>query len=663
MTVHQPAEAPPTPGFTVVSPGTLTTVQDWPGRSGAWSAGVPPSGPMDGLSFRLGNLALGNPQGAAGLEVTMAGPVLQFHTAATIMVTGAPTPVTIDAVPVEQWVGLEVPAGALVAIGTPSRGMRSYLLISGGVARPPILGSAATYHPGHSFDAGQLAGLAGPALRAGDMVPVHPRPARPPGALVPPEHRPPIHHAWRLAVLEGPHGAPSFSTEDDVAEFYAAHWTVQLDARAGVQLSGPKPTWARRDGGEAGPHPSSIQPTPYAVGAVSYPGDQPLVIGLDGPSLGRYSCPATVISADRWKLGQLRPGDTVQFVPVTDLQADDIRRQRLIAVAPGRAPVVDGGVLLRRQATGSRPKVTFRRSGDDNLLIEYGEMTLDLSLRIRVHALADAIGRRVSCGELTGIVDITPGARSLQLHVDPDTVSVADLLSIVRALDEALPSTQDLVVPSRTVRLPLSWADPTTGGPANLEFLRRINGLDSVEDIERLVFAAEYLVLGLGAAQLGGPVTTPLDPRHRLVTSRCDPPRSWTPQDAVGLDGGYLSIIGPADAGDHQLVGQTVPIWSPPQPGRSDPSDVPWLLRCFDRIRWYRVDPAELRTMRAGTTGGTSAVTISEGTFSMRDYNHFLADNLGSIAEFSHQQSSAFADHRLAAQRARVRERSAGPVE
>ena len=92
--------------ITVLRAGALTTIQDWPGRIGYWKVGVPPSGPMDDLSFRLANIAVGNPASAAGLEVTMAGPALRFDDTAVVAVTGAPAPVTIDGKPVPQWVPL-----------------------------------------------------------------------------------------------------------------------------------------------------------------------------------------------------------------------------------------------------------------------------------------------------------------------------------------------------------------------------------------------------------------------------------------------------------------------------------------------------------------------------------------------------------------------------
>lgn len=166
----------------------------------------------------------------------------------------------------------------------------------------------------------------------------------------------------------------------------------------------------------------------------------PVLLGPDGPSLGGFVCPATVLSGERWKLGQLRPGDTVRFAPVT------------VEGTP-RADIVDGGVLARDG------DITYRRSGDDNLLVEFGPMQLDLALRMRVHALMEAVAAQGP----EGITDLTPGIRSLQIQTDPTRLPQHELLTAVREITATLPPTDQLVVPSRTVHLP---SPGTTRRPA-----------------------------------------------------------------------------------------------------------------------------------------------------------------------------------------------------
>ncbi|WSY86756.1 5-oxoprolinase/urea amidolyase family protein [Streptomyces sp. NBC_00876] len=624
----------PAPRVEVVSGGTLTTVQDWPGRTGYWQVGVPPSGPMDDLSFRLGNTALGNAPGAPGLECTLQGPTLRFTHPTTVCVTGAPAPVTVDGAPVPQWEPLTVPAGAALTIGAPAEhGLRTYLLFAGGgLDVPEFLGSAAT------FTLGGFGGHGGRALRTGDVL--HGGGLAPAALPVPVAERPLLTGSWHIAAAEGPHAAPEFFTEEDIHDFYAAGWKVHFNsARTGVRLIGPKPRWARTDGGEAGLHPSNIHDTPYSVGAVDYTGDMPVLLGPDGPSLGGFVCPATVVTSERWKLGQLRPGDTVRFLPVT-------------VTGEPRPEITDGGILFRDDT------LTYRRSGDDNVLVEYGPMQLDVALRMRVHALMEAL----TAAAVPGITGLTPGIRSLQIQTDPTVLAQTELLELLHRTEAALPPTDALTVPSRTVHLPLSWDDPATREaiarymagvrddapwcPWNIEFIRRVNGLDSVDDVYRTVFDAEYLVMGLGDVYLGAPVATPLDPRHRLVTTKYNPARTWTAENSVGIGGAYLCIYGMEGPGGYQFVGRTTQVWSGwQQRGAFEPGS-PWLLRFFDRIKWYPVEADELLELRADLVSGRFVPRIEEGEFSLAAYEEFLARNADSIAKFRSSQGKAFAAER-----------------
>ncbi len=334
----------PTPRIEIVSGGTLTTVQDWPGRTGYWQVGVPPCGPMDDLSFRLGNRALGNEEGHPGLECTLQGPTLRFTHATTVCVSGAPAQVTVNSTPVAQWKPVTVSAGSVLEIGAPAEhGLRTYVLVAGGLDVPGFLGSAST------FTLGRFGGHGGRALRTGDVL--HGGTVAQ-GTAVPLADRPVFGAVWDVAAVEGPHAAPEFFTEDDIRDFYAAEWKVHFNsARTGVRLVGPKPRWARTDGGEAGLHPSNIHDTPYSVGAVDYTGDMPVLLGPDGPSLGGFVCPATVISQQRWKLGQFRPGDTVRFVPVH------------VDGSP-RPAIVDGGILARTETSPSAAAATTTSSSN-----------------------------------------------------------------------------------------------------------------------------------------------------------------------------------------------------------------------------------------------------------------------------------------------------------
>jgi len=631
----------------VLDGGVQTTVQQTPGRTGYWDIGVPPSGPMDDLSFRLANELLGNPADAAGLECAMVGATLRFNTATLFVLGGAPLAATLDGAPVTLWQVTRAPAGAVLKLGgVTGAGMRACLALKGGLQVPDYLGSKAT------FTLGQFGGHAGRALRKGDVLHLADEAGSgAAGAQLDKSRVPVLTHDWTLGVLDGPHGAPDFFTPDDIAMLYGTRWTVHYNSsRTGVRLIGPKPQWARTDGGEAGLHPSNIHDNAYAVGAVDFTGDMPVILGPDGPSLGGFVCPVTVVGEELWKLGQLRPGDTVRFerVPVKAVLASPEH-----AMEAGEAAAHDC-ILYRDPTAGEGTGVVYRRSGDQNVLIEYGPLVLDLNLRFRVHALMNWLDAH----RLPGIIDLTPGIRSLQVHFDPRVLSHDTLLAHLQQAERELPAVDAMRVPNRIVHLPLSWDDPSTRiaierymqsvrpdapwCPSNIEFIRRINGLNSIDDVKRIVFDARYLVMGLGDVYLGAPVATPLDPRHRLVTTKYNPARTWTPENAVGIGGAYLCVYGMEGPGGYQFVGRTVQMWNRYRTTREFEAGKPWLLRFFDEIRFYEVSESELAELRMDFIAGRASLKIEESVFDLGAYNRFLKDEADSIAAFKSTQQAAF---------------------
>jgi urea carboxylase len=184
--------------------------------------------------------------------------------------------------------------------------------------------------------------------------------------------------------------------------------------------------------------------------------------------------------------------------------------------------------------------------------------------------------------------------------------------------------------------------------PWNIEFIRRVNGLADVDDVHRTVFDADYLVLGLGDVYLGAPVATPLDPRHRLVTTKYNPARTWTPENAVGIGGAYLCIYGMEGPGGYQFVGRTVQVWSRFRTGGPFEAGSPWLLRFFDRIRWHPVGAEELLDLRADLAAGRLHLDIEEGGFTLSSHLAFLEREADDIAAFRERQAAAFAAEREA---------------
>ncbi len=654
----------------VLSPGVQTTIQDYPGRLGYWHIGVPPSGPMDAYAFRLANRLVDNTEDKAGLEITLAGPTLQFNSDSLIAITGAPIDVRLDGETLTLWEPHHVKAGAVLQFGkTGDHGCRAYLAVQGGFLVADYLGSKST------FTLGQFGGHAGRVLRSGDVLHIPEKQGYASQSL-PKELIPHYTDNWEIGVLYGPHGAPDFFTDMDMRNFFATGWNVHHNSsRTGVRLLGPKPEWARSDGGEAGLHPSNIHDNAYAIGAVDFTGDMPVILGPDGPSLGGFVCPVTIAQAELWKLGQLKPGDTIRFNLLTMEQALTLEKHQdasIQGLRPAAEPAsmapsiqsktdpwkLDNPVLHTIPESAQSVQVVYRQSGDKNLLVEYGPLVLDLNLRFRAHALMEWIQNALDSGDMSGIVDLTPGIRSLQIHFDSQVLPRKQLLDFLIAAESQLPAIEEMEVPTRIVHLPLSWDDAATRlaiekymqsvrkdapwCPSNIEFIRRINGLESVESVRRILFEASYLVMGLGDVYLGAPVATPVDPRHRLVTTKYNPARTWTPENAVGIGGAYLCIYGMEGPGGYQFVGRTVQMWNRYRQTEDFVDGKPWLLRFFDQIRFYPVSESELLTLRKDFIAGRFKLRVEGATFSLKQYNQFLQQNSASIKAFKAGQQVAF---------------------
>ncbi|MDF1764725.1 MAG: biotin carboxylase N-terminal domain-containing protein, partial [Oleibacter sp.] len=208
--------------ISVISAGTQTTVQDLPGRVGYWDIGVPPSGPFDGYSFALGNKLLGNSEDAAGLEITLKGPVLEFGMATQIVLSGATTNATItraeSEISVPFFTVFDIQQGDILDVGTVSgAGTRAYLLLRGGLDCPDYLESKST------FTLGQFGGHNGRSLLPGDVLHCLPTTNEKPIQIqCNADLLPSINDHWEIRVIYGPHGAPDFFTDKDIETFFAS---------------------------------------------------------------------------------------------------------------------------------------------------------------------------------------------------------------------------------------------------------------------------------------------------------------------------------------------------------------------------------------------------------------------------------------------------------
>lgn len=688
----------------VIRPGLQTSLQDYPGRVGYWNIGVSPSGPMDAYAMGMANALVGNPIGTCAMEITMTGPSLMFHTDAIVALTGGCFVAELDdGKPVEYWTPFRVPSGSTLNIGQlagvsaeQKGGKIAYLAIRGGFDAPKYLGSSST------FPTGQFGGLTGSFLSTGDFLPIGdgvfpdldgaedrglefrwPIGKRLPDAFIPDYS----HGQWEVGALNGPHASEDFLKEESLQGIWTTEYEVHhATNRLGARLIGPAPKWTREDGGSAGLHPSNLHDYTYAPGAVNFSGNTPIVLMLDGPSLGGFVCPITVASVELWKVAQAKPGETVTFrqVDFDDASAavlhmeeawqavrmNDLKTLDSLARtwSPGwvhncprkQQPAVLAS-LDPAKGDDAEIKVVYRMSGDEHVLIEYGDINLDLAYRLRVHMLMEQLKTKEYVKELC------PGVRSVLVRYSRKLIHVNDLISLFMELEKGVLGSVELVeVPSRVINLPLAFNDQWTVEaqgrylrsvrpdapymPSNVEFVRRINGLESVDDVEKIMNAAEYMVLGLGDVYLGAPCAVPVDPRHRLVTSKYNPARTFTPEGAVGIGGAYMCIYGMDSPGGYQLTGRTLPIWdnygSIPEENRGAPKDIPWLLRFFDRVKFFPVSDDELEKLRSKYRKGDYKIQIKEEVFKYKDHVQFCKQNSRTIEAFERKRNAAYEKER-----------------
>ena len=352
----------------------------------------------------------------------------------------------------------------------------------------------------------------------------------------------------------------------------------------------------------------------------------------------------TIIKAEFWKVGQLRPGDTIRFVRTTfgEALATELRQDNAIAALDDEPAFIAPNIFRKKLRTGGRtercctvcrrrrvvPGVVYRQAGDKYLLVEYGPLVLDFELRFRVHTLMEWFNAH----PVKGVIELSPGVRSLQINFDGRVIPLRKLLEILVRAEGELPSVESLEVPTRILRMPLAYDESgirltiqkyqqsvrakAPWLPSNIEFIRRMNGLGSVDEVRETVYSANYLVLGLGDVYLGAPCAVPMDPRHRLVTTKYNPARTFTVENVVGIGGVYMCIYGMEGPGGYQLVGRTAQVWNTHKCTREFEPGKPWLLRFFDQIRFFPVSEKELLDFRRAFLQGKAQLDITEEVFS-----------------------------------------------
>ncbi|KAJ7244619.1 urea amidolyase [Mycena haematopus] len=636
----------------VISTAVDLTVQDFPGRH--IRQGIPRSGPMDSVAFRAANILVHNPPEMEGLEMIVlldTQATFEFHVSAVVAVTGKEVIVTINGRKFHMWRSLTVPAGATLSLSAKSEdpgGLRTYLAIRGGFPLiPRYLGSKSTSmgfggFQGRTLIQGDQLGLAKNCGRRIEDV----------DRTVPPQLIPSYPSHFVIHVLAGPHDDEQYVTRGGISAFYATRWRVSPSSnRLGIRLEGQaKISWARENGGAGGSHPSNILDNGYALGSVNVNGNTPVILTNEGPDMGGYVCLCTVASAELWKVGQLSPGCTLEFRRISwensvKLQSHNERWLE------GMGREYEGGIgdlQLEFEDKPQDPKLfvfktpsfVLRQAGDSAILVEFGEMTLDFTLRARVHAFETILKKR----NVHGLLAFCPCVRSTMCHFDSSVITQSDVISaILNALKAVPESVDEMTFPGRRLVFPIvlddQWSrealarymnstrDKAVYLPSNIDYLAKNNGFDTSEE----------LVFGVGF-YLACPFLVPIDPRCRLVAQKMNPSRTYTPRGAVGIAGVVAAIYPIASPGGYMLYGRTLPAWQQWGKGPNFAPDRPWLLQPFDQVRFEPISEEQYLKLDNEFNAGRYEFRIEDTTFAMAEYSAFSVSVAEEITAFEMKQ-------------------------
>lgn len=656
-----------TAAIDVISGGSHTLIQDFPGRPSV-GHGFGHAGPMDPIAFQVANVLVENPRGAEGLEITLAGPEMLFLSPAVIALCGPVVRATLDDGECPMWTRVEVHAGQRLRIGRIHTGCRAYLAIHGGLPGiAPWFGSKAT------SSSSRVGGYQGRALRAGDVLSI----TRPDGrrrsetlVSVPERVWPRYTHHWELQAIPGPYET-GYLSRADIDMVYSQAWKVSHNAaRGGIRLIGPAPQFARPDGGDGGSHPSNVIEYGYPIGGLNWTGSEAVLFPVDCPDFGGHLCNLTVITSDHWKIGQMRPGDSVQFRRVDldlALQArkrnDEFIDQVATALQTGSWDQVVGfsrprgspvahregvDIVRRTPETGTRPRVTYRAGGDGSLLVDYGSGKADLNHKCRATALRRALERQTDVYGLQhrpggcegALLNIVSCGNSLMIHFDSLHLPRADLVRWLVQAEDELGAMHDAVIPNRTFRLPIVFSHPkldaamhrymvnqrpeATYLPDTFQFVADNNGITRAE-LQDLFLHLEAVVIGVGFL-MALPQCLPLDPRHRLNVPKMNPSRVSTPAGTVAWGGNAIAIYTHDSPGGYMPTGLTIPGLDIYGYRAGFSKERPWMFQDMDVITFYEVGVDEYDAKMAAFDAGTYRFEYVDSTFSLAGHNQVLVD-------------------------------------
>lgn len=284
-----------------------------------------------------------------------------------------------------------------------------------------------------------------------------------------------------------------------------------------------------------------------------------------------------------------------------------------------------------------RKEVLFRQAGDGFLQVEYGrEQVLYVPDSFRMLAVDTAIKEK----QVKGLIETVPGLRTNMFHFDPLVLGQQELIDVIKETEESFENVDDVVVESRLIKLPIAFEDSETKKAVqkysegirsdapniidgyNLEYIAMCNGV-TVDEVKKMLLGTEWFNSGCGFWP-GGGFFWPLDPRCALVVPKYNPPRTWTPEGAVGIGGPCVFTYTTATGGGYQLFGRTIPTF---QFAMKHPQfkEGPFLYRNADRIRFYETSEEEILDIYKHVHEKTDyEYDIEEGQIIVKDYIEWL---------------------------------------
>jgi urea carboxylase len=314
------------------------------------------------------------------------------------------------------------------------------------------------------------------------------------------------------------------------------------------------------------------------------------------------------------------------------------------------APVAD-----QAPAAEGKPSIIYRHAGERALLIEYGEMDIDLTLNFFVLAVDGALRE----GQVEGVTEVAPGFRSILIRYDPATVAVGDLLEQLRTVHAELPAETEMEIPSRRIKLPVALDDSTTRqavkryidgiradapnceGGNNIDYIVRYNGLSDRDELWASVIGTEQWN-GFNGFFPGLPFMFPMDPRYIVSVPKYNPTRTWTAEGTLGIGGPCFAIYPVESPGGYQLLGRTLRIFDLERRNEGF-GDSPFLLRPGDRVSFFQVSEDELLADWEKIEAGEYTYEIEDSPFDVGAYLEWLPEVAEEAAERRRRAEASWA--------------------